>query len=74
MQPYVPALAAKSDGGGSVEPLAAFITNPTGSAVVNAVGPIRQSVQPSQKAQGRYLVIVPGTAGSFGAPVQVQAE
>jgi hypothetical protein len=31
--------------------------------------------QTAQKAaQGRYLVIVPGSVGKFGAPVQVQAE
>ena len=45
MQPYVLALATKPDGSGSVEPLAAFMTNPAGSAIVNAVGPIRQIVQ-----------------------------
>jgi len=74
MQPYVLALAAKSDGSGTLEPLAAFNTNPAGSAVVNAVGPIRQIVQSAEKEQRRYLVIVPGTIGSLGAPVQVQAE
>jgi YVTN family beta-propeller protein len=73
-QPYVLALASKPDGSGSVEPLAAFMTNPAGSAVVNAVGPIRQIVRSADKAQRRYLVIVPGTVGKLGAPVQVQAD
>jgi hypothetical protein len=41
---------------------------------VNAVGPIRQIVRSADKAQRRYLVIVPGTIGKLGAPVQVQAE
>lgn len=74
MQPYVLALATRPDGGGSLEPLAAFMTNPAGSAVVNAVGPIRQIVQSAERAQRRYLVIVPGTVGKLGAPVQVQAK
>jgi hypothetical protein len=50
------------------------MTNPAGSAVVNAIGPIRQVVHGEDKMQRRYLVIVPGTAGNLGAPVQVQAE
>jgi YVTN family beta-propeller protein len=72
-QPYVIALATKPDGSGPLEPLAAFMTNPAGSAIVNAVGPIRQIVRSAEQAQRRYLVIVPGTAGKLGAPVQVQA-
>jgi YVTN family beta-propeller protein len=74
MQPYVLALAAKPDGSGSVEPLAAFVTNPAGAAIVNAVGPIRQIVRSADQAQRRYLVIVSGTVGKLGAPVQVQVE
>jgi hypothetical protein len=34
-QAYVLALAAQPDGRGSIEPLAAFTTNPAGSAIVN---------------------------------------
>src|SRR5262249_53135923 len=41
-QKYVLALAERADGGGAIEPLAAFMTNPAGSAIVNAAGPIRQ--------------------------------
>jgi YVTN family beta-propeller protein len=73
-QPYVLALAATPDGSGAVEPLAAFMTNPAGSAIVNAVGPIRQIVQSSDKVQRRYLVILPGSPGKLGAPVQVQVQ
>lgn len=50
------------DGGGALEPLAAFTTNPTGSAVVNAIGPIRQVVRGEADVQRHYLVIAPGTA------------
>jgi YVTN family beta-propeller protein len=74
VQAYVLALAATPDGSGTVEPLAAFMTNPAGSAIVNAVGPIRQIVQSTDKVQRRYLVILPGSPGKLGAPVQVQAE
>jgi YVTN family beta-propeller protein len=71
-QAYVLALATSPNGAGSIEPLAAFTTNPAGSAIVNAVGPIRQIVEGTEKSQRRYLVIVAGTTEKFGAPVQVQ--
>ncbi len=73
-KPYLLALAQKPDGGGALEPLSAFTTNPAGSAIVNAVGPIRQLVRGEEKAPRRYLVIVSGTAEHPGAPVQVQAQ
>ena len=44
-QPYVLALATQPDGGGTLEPIASFMTNPAGAAVVNTVGPIRQVVE-----------------------------
>src|SRR5229473_3105110 len=72
-RPYVLALSQRPDGGGSLEPLAAFTTNPAGSAIVNALGPIRQIVHGENDVPRRYLVIVPGTAARLGVPVQVQA-
>ena len=74
MRPYVLALAVKPDGSGAVELLAAFMTNSAGSAVVNAVGPIRQVVRSADPVECRYLVIVSGTVGNVGAPVQIQAQ
>jgi YVTN family beta-propeller protein len=71
-QRYVLALADHADGGGAVQPLAAFMTNPAGSAIVNAAGPIRQIVQSSAKAERRYLVIAPGEPSKLGTVVQVQ--
>jgi YVTN family beta-propeller protein len=71
-QPYVLALAQRADGKGPLEPLAMFTTNPAGSAIVNATGPIRQVVQGEDKIPRRYLVIVPGTAAEPGKPVQLQ--
>jgi len=73
-QTYVLALASEPSGAGVVEPLQTFKTNPAGAAIVNAIGPIRQVVRGEDKIQRRYLVIVPGTVGKLGAPVQVQAE
>ena len=73
-QDYVLALATQPDGGGSREPLAKFTTNPAGSAIVNAVGPIRQIVQGEQDVQRRYLVILRGDAAEHGVPVQVQSQ
>jgi YVTN family beta-propeller protein len=73
-KPYVLALADKPDGSGVLQPLSAFKTNPAGSAIVNAVGPIRQIVKGEGDSPKRYLVIAPGTADQLGAPVQVQTE
>jgi YVTN family beta-propeller protein len=73
-KPYVLALANESSGGGALEPLQAFMTNPAGSAIVNTVGPIRQVVQGANQTSRRYLVIVPGTADNHAAAVQVQRQ
>ncbi len=70
--PYMLALSDQPGGGGPLEPLASFMTNPAGSAIVNAVGPIRQIVQEPAEARRRYLVIAPGTAGNLGSAVQLQ--
>jgi YVTN family beta-propeller protein len=73
-KPYVLALAADPQGKGALEPLSAFMTNPAGSAIVNAVGPIRQIVRGEDQAARRYLVIAPGSMADIGSPVQVQAD
>ena len=52
---------------GPLEPLAAFMTNPAGSAIVNATGAIRQIVQGEDRIQRRYLVIAEGHADKPGA-------
>jgi hypothetical protein len=72
-RPYVLALSGRADGGGSLEALASFATNPAGSAIVNAIGPIRQVVRGDVAGSRRYLVVAPGTMTEFGKPVQVQA-
>jgi YVTN family beta-propeller protein len=73
-QTYVLALAPLPNGGGALEPLAAFMTNPAGSAIVNATGPIRQVVQGEDKIQRRYLVIAQGTPAKPGPVVQSQLQ
>ncbi|WMT79211.1 YncE family protein [Bradyrhizobium sp. Ash2021] len=74
MQPYVIALANRADGSGALQSLSRFMTNPAGSAIMNAIGPIRQIVQGEADAPRRYLVIAPWSAAQLGKPVQVQAE
>jgi YVTN family beta-propeller protein len=75
MKYYVLALSDAKNGEGTVQSLASFMTNPAGSAIVDAMGPIRQIVQPgTEDQQRRYLVIAPGTPDQPGAPVQVQAD
>jgi YVTN family beta-propeller protein len=73
-QPYVLALSDRADGGGKLEPLASFITNPAGAQIVNAVGPIRQLAVGEAGAPRRYLVIVSGTPTDMGVPIQIQAR
>jgi YVTN family beta-propeller protein len=72
-KPYVLALSSHPDGTGTLEPLSAFMTNPAGSAIVNAAGPIRQIVRNDATAERRYLVIAKGTAAQPGMVVQHQA-
>jgi len=72
-QSYVLALSGRSDGGGVLQPLATFTTNPAGSAIVNAVGPIRQIVRAEGIDARRYLVILAGSPSSLGKAVQIQA-
>ncbi len=71
---YVLALSRDKSGGGVLQPLSAFTTNPAGSAIVNAVGPIRQIVTDEAMASRRYLVVASGTADAIGRPVQIQAD
>jgi hypothetical protein len=73
MQHYVLALSRQTDGGGTLEPLSAFMTNAAGSQIVNTTGPIRQIVHGEDKYPRRYFVIAPGTMTNLGAAVQVQA-
>ena len=68
------ALSNEPSGAGTLEPLQGFMTNPAGSAIVNAIGPIRQVVRGEDKMQRRYLVIAPGTADAHGVVVQVEVE
>lgn len=70
-QPYVLALAGNADGSGSFEPLANFMTNPAGSAIVNTSGPIRQVVAVDAPQTRRWLVVA-DTSGSAPVILQVQ--
>jgi YVTN family beta-propeller protein len=71
-KPYVLALSSEAAGGGTLQPLAAFMTNPAGAAIVNAIAPIRQVVQAEAGPARHWLVIAPGTAAAPGAAVQIQ--
>lgn len=71
-QPYVLALMNERGEESSLEPLAAFMTNPAGAAIVNATGPIRQVVHGEDNMPRRHLVIAEGRADKPGRVVQVQ--
>ncbi len=70
--PYVLGLSNRADGGGPVQPLAKFMTNPAGSAIVNAIGPLRQVVSDAKGDIRRYLVVATGDPTAVGQVVQVQ--
>jgi len=73
-KPYALALTSNADGTGQIEPIAQFMTNPVGAAVVNAVGPIRQIVDPAAQVRDerRYLAVMTVENGKPGRPVQLQ--
>jgi YVTN family beta-propeller protein len=71
---YVLALSDKPDGSGELQSLSAFMTNPAGAAIVNAVGPIRQIVEADHKDEQRYLIVAVSVDGKPGKVVQVQAK
>jgi YVTN family beta-propeller protein len=69
---YVLALSEKPDGRAPLQALSGFTTNAAGSAIVNAVGPIRQIIRETHISARRYLVIASGTPEHIGEVVQVQ--
>ncbi len=71
-KPYVLALSRDAKGQGALEPLANFMSNPAGAAIVNAVGPLRTPVESGDASARRYLVIAEGAGAKPGAIVQVQ--
>lgn len=73
-KPYFLALSARPDGSGELQGLSAFMTNPTGSAIVNALGPIRQIVETRHEDQKRYLVVATAVDGKPDAVVQIQTD
>ncbi|WP_446740731.1 YncE family protein [Sphingomonas sp. CFBP 13720] len=73
--PFVLGLASNPDGNGPVEPLAKFMTNPAGGAIVNAIGPLRQIItQAAPAGSRRYLVIASGQPDALGNVVQRQVK
>lgn len=73
-KPYMLVLTANADGSGAVEPLANFMSNPAGAAIVNASGPIRQIVQGSTATPRRFLAVAEAVNGAPGRIVQVQRD
>ncbi len=71
-KPYLLALASNADGSGTLEPVAKFMTNQAGAAIVVTIGPLRKAVQGNEGSPRRYLVIAPLIEDKPGAPVQVQ--
>jgi YVTN family beta-propeller protein len=72
--PYVLAFSSNSEGNGPLQALTSFMTNPAGSAIVNATGPIRQLVSHEAASTPRYLVIAEGLPGKLGRIVQITRQ
>ena len=66
------ALSSSANGSGPLDPLAKFMTNPAGAAIVVAIGPLRKVVDASANPARRYLVVATEVDGKPGAVVQVQ--
>jgi hypothetical protein len=62
------------DGSGRIEHLAQFRTNPAGAQIVNAVGALRQIVDPTTASsdERRYFTIMTMEGGQPGRAAQVQ--
>jgi hypothetical protein len=71
-KPYLLALTERPDGTGKIEPIARFMANPAGAQIVNAVGPIRQIVDPATPDERRYLAVMTVENEKPGRPVQLQ--
>ena len=71
-KPYFMALSNNADGSGPLDPIAKFMGNPAGAAVVSAVGPLRKVVQGASGNARRYLVIAPNVDDKPGTPIQIQ--
>ena len=71
-KPYFMALSNNADVSGPLDPIAKFMGNPAGAAVVSAVGPLRKVVQGASGNARRYLVIAPNVDDKPGTPIQIQ--
>jgi len=58
-KPYFLALSDMPDGSGELQALSAFMSNPAGSAIVNALGPIRQIGRHSRGKGARWMIFSP---------------
>lgn len=71
-KPYALALSMNANGSGTLEPIANFMSNPAGAAIVNAIGQLRKLVTGSEISPKRYLVVAPVNDGKIGSALQVQ--
>jgi hypothetical protein len=51
-----------------------YYEHPAGAAIVNAIGPIRQTIRPEQDAPRRFLVIAPGQEAKLASAMQIQTD
>jgi YVTN family beta-propeller protein len=68
---YFLATSLQSDGSGVLTPIAKFMTNPAGAAIVDAVGALRAAATGTGDTPRQYLVIASEQDGKPQAAVQV---
>ena len=59
------------EGSGVLTPIANFVANPAGAAIVDAVSALRKPLTTAAGPERRYLVIAPDDDGKIGSAVKV---
>lgn len=70
-QPYFLATSPQADGSGVLTPIAKFMSNPAGAAIVDAVGALRSALDGRASSGRSYLVVASDQDGKPGQALQV---
>jgi hypothetical protein len=70
-QPYFLATSTQADGSGVLTPIAKFMSNPAGAAIVDAVGALRSALDGRASSGRSYRVVASDQDGKPGQTLQV---
>ena len=68
---YFLATSTQADGSGALIPIAKFMSNPAGAAIVNAVGVLRSTLTSGAPTARQYLVVAMDQDGKPGKALQI---